>query len=207
MLHRSGRTCWKRFAIALLSGVAAAAAIGIGMAQGALAASFFISGQSSQVAAETLRVRGLSIYPMIDVARNGKLVPVQVLGFRHADIDRLCLSVEAPIPLLGPYTLLLTSGDQRLVEATNLFIDATSVSVGQADTNDIDIGVAAGSVHKGPINPGDRGSQFFDPNAFAQQAESAVLTDVRVKSVAVSSGTLNIPGLRLQVEQGSHHCF
>jgi uncharacterized protein DUF6230 len=207
MPHRSGRTCWKRFAAVFVSGVAATAALGIGMAQGALAASFLISGQHFQVAADTLRARGLSVYPMVDVARRGTLVPVVVLGFRHADIDRLCLSVELPVPVLGPYTLMLTGGERRRVEATNLFIDATSVSADQANTTDIDIGVAAGAITKGPVNPGDRNSQFFDPNVFAQQAQSAVLTDVRVNSVAVSSGTLNIPGLSLRVRQGNHHCF
>ncbi|MFD0502209.1 hypothetical protein ACFQ0G_52590 [Streptomyces chiangmaiensis] len=55
MLHRSGRTCWRRFAAVLVPSLAAVAALGIGMAQGALAASFFISGQRFQVAADTLR--------------------------------------------------------------------------------------------------------------------------------------------------------
>ncbi|MEU1595888.1 DUF6230 family protein [Streptomyces sp. NPDC005708] len=207
MLHRSGRTCWRRFAAFLVTGVAAAAALCIGMAQGALAASFFISGQRFQVAANKLNARGLALYPMVDVARKGTLVPVVVLGFRHANISRLCLSVNLPVPVLGTYTLLLTGGDRSQVEATNLFIDATSISADQANSNNIDIGVAAGSVTKGPINPGDRNSRFFDPNIFAQQADSIDLTNVRVTSVAVSAATLDIPGLEVQIEPGSHNCF
>ncbi|MEU6097307.1 DUF6230 family protein [Streptomyces sp. NPDC047079] len=207
MLHRSGRTCWTRFAAVLLPAVAAAAALGIGMAQGALAASFLISGQRFQITADTLRGRGASIYPLVDVTRKGALVPVVVLGFRHAEISRLCLSVELPVPMLGPYTLRLTSADGRRVEAANLFIDVTSVRAEQAHADDIDIGVAAGAVRKGPIDPGDRNSRFFDPNVFAQQAESVVLNDVRATSVATSAGTLNIPGLDLRIEQGRHRCF
>ncbi|MGV9561438.1 DUF6230 family protein [Streptomyces sp. NPDC003480] len=207
MLHHSSRTCWKRFAAVLLPAVAAAAALGIGMAQGALAASFFISGQRFQLSADTLRGRGVSIYPMVDVTRKGTLVPVVVLGFNHADITGLCQSLELPVPGLGPYTLLLTSARQRRVEAANLFIDAISVSADQGDTHDIDIGVAAGAIRKGPINPGDRNSRFFDPDVFAQQADSVLLTNVRVASVAASAVTLNIPGLDLRIEQGSHRCF
>ncbi|MEU8587301.1 DUF6230 family protein [Streptomyces sp. NPDC048664] len=207
MPHRTGRTCWKRFATVLVCGVTAAAALGIGMAQGALAASFFISGQSFQVRAGTLYAHGLSTYPMVDVTRKGTLVPVVVLGFRRAEIRRLCLSVELPVPTLGTYTLLLTGGRGRHVQAANLYIDATSVSAAQADTDGIDIGIAAGSMTKGPVNPGDRRSRFFDPDVFAQQADSAVLTDVKATSVAVSAGTLNIPDFDLQVEQGSHDCF
>ncbi|MFE9093035.1 DUF6230 family protein [Streptomyces sp. NPDC007264] len=207
MLHRSGRTCWKRFAAVLLSGLVAAAALGIGMAQGALAASFFISGQSFQISADTLRGRGQSIYPMVDVTRKGTLVPVMVQGFRHAGISGLCNSVEFPIPVLGVYTLVLTGGERRQVEVTNLFIDATSLSAGQSTSGNIDLGVAAGAVTKGPIRPGDRRSRFFHPDAFAVQSESVVLKDVRVTSVAVSASTFNVPGLRLQLKRGRHHCF
>ncbi|MFE6555622.1 hypothetical protein ACFVHS_45810 [Streptomyces sp. NPDC057746] len=81
MLHRSGRTSWRRFAVVLVPSLTAAAALGIGMAQGALAASFLISGQRFQLAADTLSGRGVSIYPMVDVTRKGTLVPVVVLGF------------------------------------------------------------------------------------------------------------------------------
>ncbi|MFD0502210.1 DUF6230 family protein [Streptomyces chiangmaiensis] len=144
---------------------------------------------------------------MVDVTRKGTLVPVVVLGFRHAQIGGLCLSVVIDVPLLGPFTLLLTGGDGRRVEAANLFIDATSVVAVQADTDDIDIGVAAGAVTKGPVNPKDRNSRWFDPDVFAQQAQSVVLSDVRVISVAVSAGTLNVPNLALHIKQGSHRCF
>jgi hypothetical protein len=82
----------------------------------------------------------------------------------------------------------------------------TSLAAGGATFHDIDIGVAAGSVTKGPIDPGDR-SGLFDPNGFAQQAESATLTDVRSTVVAVSAATLNVPDLDLSLKQGSHNCF
>ncbi|MFE7775288.1 DUF6230 family protein [Streptomyces sp. NPDC057445] len=207
MSHAFGRTRWKRFAAVLVPAVATAAALGIGMAQGALAASFFISGEKFQISADTIDVRGLSIYGMVDVPRKGTPVPVAVNGFRHAKISGLCQSVVVPIPVLGPYTLRLTGGDRSQVEADNMFIDATSLSVGNAKLKDIDIGVAAGAISKGPINPGDRNSRFFDPNGVAQQAVSAVLTDVRATAVAVSAATLNVPDLNLRLEQGRHECF
>jgi hypothetical protein len=205
MSHGFGRTRWKRFAVVLGAGVTAAAALGIGMAQGALAASFFISGQRFQVSADTINVRGLSIYGMVDVTRKGALVPVVVTGLRSAKIGGLCQSVVVPIPVLGPYTLRLTGGDRTV--AKNMFIDATSLSAGQANLDDIDIGVAAGAVSKGPINPEDRDSRFFDPDGVAQQAVSAVLTDVRATAVAVSAATLNIPDLDVRLKQGRRECF
>ncbi|MGW1882761.1 DUF6230 family protein [Streptomyces sp. NPDC001970] len=207
MLHGSGRTHWKRFAAVLVPGVVAAAALGIGMAQGALAASFFISGKRFQVAMDTLEARGVSIYGMVDVTKEGTLVPVVVTGARHATISGLCQTVVVQVPVLGPYTLRLTGGEERRAEARNLFLDATSSSFGEASFDDLDIGVAAGAITKGPIDPGDRDSKFFDPNGFAQQADSASLTDVEWTTVAVSAATFTVPDLEVRVEQGRHECF
>ncbi|MGJ5748869.1 hypothetical protein FB563_6428 [Streptomyces puniciscabiei] len=206
-MQHAGRTCWRRFAAVLIPGIAASAALAIAMAQGALAASFFISGQRFQVTADTLTMRGFSLYGMVDVPKKGNPVPVMVIGARHATVSGLCLSVVVDLPVLGPQTLRLTGGKDHPAEATNLFLDATSEFVGQANFRGIDTGVAQGAITKGPINPGDRDSRFFDPNGVGQQAVSATLTDVRVTAVAVSAGTFHIPGLYEQVQQGRHECF
>ncbi|MFD4138646.1 DUF6230 family protein [Streptomyces sp. NPDC058572] len=206
MSDACGRTRWKRFAIVLASGVTAATALGIAMAQGALAASFFVSGQKFQIGADTLTARGLSIYGMVDTPRKGAPVPVVVTGMRHAKIDGLCQSIVVPIPVLGTYTLRLT-GDDGQAKAKDLFIDGTSLAADEALLNDLDIGVAAGSLTTGKINPDDRDSRFFDPNGIAQQAASATLTDVRVTAIAVSAATLNVPGLNMRLLQGNRSCF
>jgi hypothetical protein len=200
MSHRAGRTRWRRFAAVLVPSIAACAALGIAMGQGALAASFLISGQRFQVTADTLTARGLSIYGMVDVTRQGERVPVQVTGSRHSTISGLCESVVIEVPVLGPQTLKLTGGDERPVEASNLFLDTAFQSAGQAEFRGLDQGIAQGEITKGPINPGDRNSPFFDPNGFGQQATSVTLTDVH------SAGTFSIPGLRVQIEHGRHEC-
>ncbi|WP_338674779.1 DUF6230 family protein [Streptomyces sp. SCSIO 30461] len=207
MSHGFGRTRWKRFALVFAASVAAAATVGVGMAQGALAASFLISGRTFQISAESMAVRGLSIYGMVDVTREGTAVPVTVTGFRHAEINGLCQSVVVPIPVLGAYTLRLTGGDGRRAEARNMFIDAQSLNVGEADFKAIDMGVAAGAITKGPINPGDKQSRYFDPDGVAQQADAAELTDVEATAVAVSAATLNVPDLSMRLREGSHECF
>ncbi|MFF3468662.1 DUF6230 family protein [Streptomyces sp. NPDC001984] len=207
MPRHAGRTCWKRFAVFLIPSVAACATIGIAMAQGVLAASFFVSGQEFQVATGTLAARGVSIYGMVDVTRKRELVPVTVTGARYATIRELCQSVLVDIPVLGPFTARFTGGREEPVEASNLFIDATNQTADKAVFRSLDIGVAQGEITKGPINPGDRDSKFFDANGVGQQAVSATLTNVHWTAVAVSAGTFSIPGLRAQIRQGQHECF
>jgi hypothetical protein len=191
--------------VVLLPSVAACAAVCIAMGQGALAASFLISGRSFQVTADSLTARGFSLYGMVDVTRKRELVPVMVSGFRRATIRGLCQSYVVDIPLLGPQTLRLT-GSGRPAEASDLFIDATSQAATDANFTGLDIGVAQGAITKGPVRPEDRGSRFFDPDGVSQQAVSTTLTDVRSNAVALSAGTFSIPGLRVRLEHGNRAC-
>ncbi|MEV6839340.1 DUF6230 family protein [Streptomyces sp. NPDC051133] len=207
MSPRAGRTRWRRFAAVLVPSVAACAVLGIAMGQGVLAASFLISGKEFQVTADTLTARGFSAYGMVDVTRQGERVPVEVTGARHSTISALCQSVLVEVPLLGTQTLKLTGGDERPVEATNLFLDTTFQSAGQADFTNLDQGIAQAEITKGPVNPGDRNSRYFDPDGFGQQASSVTLTDVRLTAVALTAGTFNVPGLRVRLEHGRHECF
>ncbi|MEV6056874.1 DUF6230 family protein [Streptomyces sp. NPDC052107] len=188
-----------------MSSVAACATVAIAMAQGVLAASFFISGRKFQITADSLTARGFSLYGMVDVTRKGELVPVVVTGFRHATLSGLCQSFLVDIPVLGTQTLRLTGGD-RPAEASDLFIDATNETAKGTDFRGLDIGVAQGAIAKGPVEPGDKASRFFDPDGVGQQAVSTTLTDVRVSAVALSADTLSVPGLRVQLERGNHAC-
>ncbi|MFB7506008.1 DUF6230 family protein [Streptomyces broussonetiae] len=210
MAHRAGRTAgrtrWRRFAVILVPSMAACAAIGVAMAQGVLAASFFVSGQKFQVTADKLTARGVSLYSMADVTRKRKVVPVLVTAFRHATVDGLCQSVVVDVPVLGRQTLRVTGGGGRPSKASELFIDATAETAKDASFNGLDIGVAQGAITKGPVRPGDRDSQFFDPDGVGQQAVSVTLTDLRVSAIALSAGTFNIPGLSVRTEPGNHAC-
>ncbi|MFG2883514.1 DUF6230 family protein [Streptomyces sp. NPDC048297] len=207
MTHQAGRTRWRRFAAVLVPGVAACAALGIAMAQGALAASFFVSGQKFQISADSLTASGFSLYTMVDMTRKHEAVPVLVTGVRHASVSGLCQSMVVDLPVLGQYTVRLSGGEERPIEASDLFLDVTAESAGQANFRDLDIGIAQGSLTTGPVRPEDRSSRLFDPDLPAQQARSISLTNVRTTAIAVSAGSFDVPGLRAVLKQGRHECF
>lgn len=194
-----GGTRWKRFAVVMVPSVAATAAIGVALAQGALAASFAVSGQQFKVTAKTLHGEGFEQYGNIDVPSGHGPVPVAVSAFKSADITGLCQSVVVPTPI-GDVTLKLTAGNGgKTVEAKNLYIDLDQLDA-DATFNDINIGVAAGQSTKGPgIGPGDK----TDPGSFAQEAASADLTDVKQTAWATSAGTFKLAGLSLRLHMGS----
>ncbi|MFB7497071.1 DUF6230 family protein [Streptomyces sp. NPDC056161] len=207
-----GGTRWKRFAVVMVPSVAATACIGVALAQGALAASFSVSGQSFKVTAEHLHGEGFAQYGAIDsgYTLTGEKAnhPVAVSSFSNATIQKMCQSVVTPIPGLGNFTLRLEAGDSddenRQVQAKNLYIDIDDLHA-DATFNNIDIGVAAGDTgpDKGGKGPGMKGGkEQANPNGFAQQAESADLYGVEQTAWATTAGTFKLSGLHMSLRSG-----
>lgn len=205
-----GGTRWKRFAVVMVPSVAATAAIGVALAQGALAASFSVSGQSFKVTADRLDGTGFSQYGALDqgyTLDGQKTVhPVAVSAFKSATIKGMCQSVVTPnIPLLGSVSLKLTAGTgDTPVEADNLYIDVADLGA-DATFKNIDIGVAAKDASKGPGMKG--GGEQANPFGFAQQADSATLTDVKQTAWATTAGTFKLSGLHMSLSTGVKECY
>ncbi|AJC55916.1 MULTISPECIES: DUF6230 family protein [Streptomyces] len=199
-----GGTRWKRFAVVMVPSVAATAAIGVALSQGALAASFSVSGQQFKVSTDRLDGTGFVQYGAVDAQKNGTNVPVAVSAFSTAKIRNLCQSVVVPVPLFGDVSMKLQAGGGKdPVEAKNLYIDLDQLNA-DATFNNINIGVAAGSTSKGPgIKKGDKA----DPGSFAQEADTATLTKVQQRAWATTAGTFKLSGLKMSVSKGKNECY
>ncbi|MFE9608766.1 DUF6230 family protein [Streptomyces sp. NPDC006012] len=206
-----GGTRWKRFAVVMVPSVAATACIGVALGQGALAASFSVSGQSFKVTADSLHGVGFAQYGAVDsgYTLSGEKVshPVAVSSFKSATIQKMCQSVVTPIPVLGDFTLRLEAGDSpqesKQVQAKNLYIDIEDLQA-DATFHNIDIGVAAGDTGpgKGGKGPGMKGGkEQANPNGFAQQAESADLVGVKQTAWATTAGTFKLSGLHMSLHR------
>jgi hypothetical protein len=199
-----GGTRWKRFAVVMVPSVAATAAIGVALSQGALAASFSVSGQQFKITADRLQGIGFVQYGAIDSTKAGKK-PVAVTGFNSAKIRNLCQSVVVPVPVFGDVTMKLGAGAAGgpEVEAKKLYVDADELAA-NATLNNVDIGVAVDETTKGPgPNKGDK----YLPGSFAQQAESATFTDVKQRAWATTAGTFKLSGLKMAVKKGKSECY
>jgi len=188
----------------MVPSVAATAAIGVALSQGALAASFSVSGQQFKVATDRLDGTGFVQYGAVDTQKNGKNVPVAVSAFSNAKIHNLCQSVVVPVPVFGDVSMKLQAGGGSTpVEAKNLYIDLDQLNA-DATFNNINIGVAAGATSKGPgIKKGDK----TDPGSFAQEADTATLTGVKQTAWATTAGTFKLSGLKMSVSKGKNECF
>lgn len=204
-----GGTRWKRFAIVMVPSVAATAAIGVGLAQGALAASFAVSGQEFKVRAGYLDGQGFSQYGGVvdayaELEGDEKIGrPVMVSTFKSATIEDMCQSVVTKVPLLGTFTLQLKAGyGDKSVTAKNLYLDISELK-GDATFTDIDIGIAAKHTDDAKVGKGPAVKDDIQPNGFAQQADKAVLTEVEQRAWATTAGTFTLGGLDMKIKKGS----
>ncbi|SEC46597.1 DUF6230 family protein [Streptomyces sp. TLI_105] len=215
-----GGTRWKRFAVVMVPSVAATAAIGVGLAQGALAASFSISGQEFKVKANSLVGTDFVQYGSVDAGKDleGKdfAAPVAVSGFSEAWITNMCQSVVTPkVPFVGDVTLRLEAGtdavktgkDEDKVYAKGIYLDVSELKADAEFTN-IDIGVAAGKLNEfggKPVDgkPGIQPNTKANPYGFGQRAQQATLNNVQQKAWATTAGTFKLPDLHLSLHRGT----
>ncbi|MEO3749706.1 DUF6230 family protein [Streptomyces sp. B6B3] len=200
-----GGTRWRRFGLVMVPSVAASAAIGVAIAQGALAASFSVSGQEFKVSAGRLEGEGFVQYgTVVAPAGSESHEPVAVSAFDSAEITDLCQSVVIPgVPFLGEVTVKITAGTDpdNPVTAENLFIDVSQLDADAVFTN-IDIGVSVDDTTKGPDPSGN-----VLAGSFAQQADSVTLTDIEQTAWATSAGTFRLSNLSLSLHDGKNECF
>ncbi|MCX2924205.1 DUF6230 family protein [Streptomyces sp. NEAU-W12] len=198
-----GGTRWKRFAVVMVPSVVATAAVGVGLAQGALAASFSVSGQQFKVTAAHLHGEGFAQYGGIDTVYTSTKgdrktqVPVAISSFDDATITKMCQSVKTEVPLVGAVYLRLEAGNEakKPVVAKNLYIDVAQLDA-DAEFKNIDIGVAIQDKTRGPAN---KDGKTTLPGGFAQQAETADLYGVEQTAWATTAGTFKLSGLSMRL--------
>lgn len=196
----TGRVRWRRFALLTVPAVAVTAGLGIALAQGALAASFAVSGQQFKVSAKSLEGEGFAQYGSVDVNAREDLIPVAVTAIKEAKLHSLCQSVVTTLPLIGDISLNLTAGGKDPVEASNLFVDATQLS-GDAVFSNIEIGRDASTLDKGPAEA--VGMQ----DLFAQQADTVAISNLHQTAWATNAGTFKLSGLSMGISKGKKECF
>ncbi|MEH6378358.1 DUF6230 family protein [Streptomyces sp. KLMMK] len=202
-----GGTRWRRFAVVMVPSVAATAAIGVAIAQGALAASFSVSGQQFQVTAGKIHGTGFVQYGAMDQTKAGNK-PVAVVGINEATINNLCQAVTIPIPGIGKeVSMKLEAGGDKAVTASKLYIDAEDMKA-NATFKNVDIGVSVDNTTKGPgpAGAGKNGEGAHVPGSFAQQADEVWFDSVDQKAWATSAGTFTLPGLHMGISWGKSEC-
>jgi hypothetical protein len=179
-----------------------ALALGAGMlvatANGAMATSFAVSAHSFKITADKLVGTGFAQYGSIDVDGDDHGHPVAPAGIAKAKIYNLCQSAVYDTPM-GTYTIRISAGRDKPIEATNLVLDTDDLK-GDATFTDIEIGRDAGGLDRVSGHQGESG-------AFGQQSKTIVIKHVKGRNWATTAGTFALHGLSLTIKAGKHECW
>lgn len=197
-----GRTSWKRLGLVMVPTVIAAGALSVAMANGAIAASFAVSGQQFKLTAGSLSGNGFVQYGTIDKHADGSQFPAAVSAFKNATITNLCQSVVTPIPGIGDITLTIKAGGGSTpVSASDLIIDMSQLNAGSATFTNINIGQDASTLG------GSAQGAVGQPGLFGQQADKAVLTGVQQVAYSTNAGSFELHDMSMGLSMGDHSCF
>lgn len=171
----------------------------LAIANGAIAASFTVSGQSFKVAADSLHGTGFKQFSGLDTTANGTQIPVATSVINDASLSNLCQSVNVPNPLGVKIVLRIEAGGGgRPATAKGLVIGLTNLQ-GDATFTNIQIGRDGGELSGNPALTG----------SFGQSADAIDVTNLRQVATSTSAGTFALNGLNLVVQVGNnaHECF
>jgi hypothetical protein len=190
-----GRTRWRRFAAVMGAATVVTGGVLFGMANGAVAASFSVSGQSFKVAASHLHGDGFAQFSGFDTMADGTKIPTAASVITDARLNNLCQSVNASaspiVKFLFPgkkIVLRIDAGGDDPATAHNLTIGMSKLT-GNATFTKIKIGRDGGEVSGSPQLAG----------TFAQSAESVEIDNLQQTATSTEAGTFALTGLTLQI--------
>lgn len=194
-----GRTRWRRFGVMLVPAALAVGAIVLGLANGAIAASFSVSGQSFKISAANLHGTGFKQFGGVDKTADGTVIPVATAVIDSATLTNLCQSVNVPNPFGLKIVLRIEAGGGNSpATASGLVIGMTQLQ-GNATFTNIQIGRDGGELSGSPSLAG----------TFGQSATEINIDNLKQVATSTSAGTFALNGLNLRVLTGSsaEECF
>ncbi|MEV7729505.1 DUF6230 family protein [Streptomyces sp. NPDC087917] len=194
-----GRVHWKRTAVVAVPAVLAVGAMAVVMAQGALAASFAVSGTSFQVSSSKLSSKGLASYVQTDRSADGKGHPVALLGIGEATLSDICQSAVVDTPVGKVVFKLTAGGPAGEVTAGSLVIDGEDLE-GDAVFGTAQIGRDASTLDQVDGVKGEAGK-------FGLQAGNIEVAGVRSHAWSATGGNFRLKGMKLSVNLDGKTCF
>ncbi|UQA91815.1 DUF6230 family protein [Streptomyces halobius] len=199
-LSPEGRTHWKRTAVMLVPGVACVGAVVIALAQGAMAASFAVSGKNFKVSADEITGRGISSFPSSLGSKDGKGHAVLLAGIKSGTAKGVCVSMKQRLPLVGEVSLIVRSGAERPISGEHLVVNADALTSSGGRVTGVQAGRDASTLTAAPGVTGPRG-------LFGVQASTAVARDVRSTAWASNGGSLTLDKVEIELSHTGKECY
>ncbi|NBE56082.1 cholesterol esterase [Streptomyces sp. YC537] len=180
-------------------GIVSLAALGVLMAQGAMAASFAVSGSHFKVGSGRLSSSGLASYVDVDRSADGSRHPVSLLALKDVSLTDICQSTRIKTPIGTMVFRLTAGGEAGPVTADSLVIDGDDLT-GDAQFGTAQIGRDASTLD---AVPGVKG----EPGHFGLQVKGVDVAGVKSRAWSAMGGNFKLKGMKISVGPGGKECF
>ncbi|MFJ3670420.1 DUF6230 family protein [Streptomyces sp. NPDC090106] len=195
-----GRTRWRRSALMFVPCTLAVGALGVALAEGALAASFAVSGTAFKVSASEVTAQGVSSFPSSVGGSADDAEPVLLAAVKSGTVSDVCVSLKQKVPLLGEIAMLVRSGADKPLAGTDLVVNADALTGAGGKVTGVEAGRDASTLTGAPGVRGPAG-------VFGVQAATAVARDVRSTAYSANGGTLTLEKLEIEFSRTGEQCF
>ncbi|MGW8377426.1 DUF6230 family protein [Streptomyces sp. ODS28] len=195
-----GRIRWKRTACMLVPGVLCVGAVAVALAQGAVAASFAVSGKNVKASVKELSGSGITAFPASTSGKGGKAHPVMLATVRQGQAKGVCASMVQKVPVLGDVSIVVRAAESRPAEANNVIVNADALLDGEGEVSGAQVGRDASTLTGIPGSAGPQG-------LFGIQADKAVAKNIKGTAWAANGGSLKASGLKVEMRQDGKQCY
>ncbi|WP_405632563.1 DUF6230 family protein [Streptomyces sp. NBC_00016] len=195
-----GRTHWRRSALMFVPCTLAVGALGIALAEGAIAASFAVSGTAFKVSASEVTAQGVSSFPSTIGGSADDAKPVLLAAVKDGTVSDVCVSLKQKLPLVGEISMLVHSGADKPLAGTDLVVNADALTGGGGKVTGVEAGRDASTLTGAPGVTGPKG-------VFGVQADTAVAHDLRSTAYSANGGTLTLEKLEIEFSRSGKQCF
>lgn len=162
------------------------------MANGAIAATFTVSGAPGKLSADNFVGQGVAQYGSVEHTADGA-TPVVTAGFREAHAANFCVSFPVTdLPGVGPVVLRIATPSAEGFQADDLLVSLDELS-GDLVQRNVEIGRDASELDKGPAEA--KGL----PGGFGLQSDTLEIANFRNRPRAITAATLRLDQVRIAV--------
>lgn len=195
-----GRTRPGRLLALSAVGLALTGGLLLAMANGAIAATFTVSGALGKLSADNFVGTGVAQYGAVERTADGA-TPVLTAGFRQARAANFCVSFPVTdLPGVGPVVLRIATPGAEGFRADDLLVSLDELS-GDLVQRNVEIGRDASELDKGPADA------TGTPGGFGLQSDTLEIANFRNRPRAITAATLRLDQVRIAVGAQERECY
>ncbi|MGH3662216.1 MAG: DUF6230 family protein [Micromonosporaceae bacterium] len=192
------QTNWRQSMTLLGLLMGAVAALSYGMARGAVAANYAVSGAPFKVVVGEAKLDGMVAYPDTAMDSGEKRHPVLLAGMGTVQARDVCMSMSTPTPF-GTVGFRLNAGaDGKSLTLRNTVADTTAVADGAGTLTNAQIGRDASEFDNGVTGPDGRPVQGPKGRSGVQVGGGSV-KNLKASALTGTAGSLSFNSAKIDV--------